>query len=175
MEKQQKHRHLRSGQGVRWKTSLLPMICLLTAFVWGGCQGGDEPPAATVGQEQGTARTSKLSGGNGQVVVTYFHTTFRCHACTLLEEYSRDTVEKRFAKEIEQGKVVFRHVNIQEAKNQHFIKDYKLYTKSLVVSEVKNGKETRWKNLPDIWRLLRNREQYERYVANEIEDYLKDH
>jgi len=110
----------------------------------------------------------------GQVVVTYFHTTFRCPTCKKLEAYSRETVENDFAKQIKENKIVFRTVNLEEAENEHFIKDYKLYTKSLIVSLQENGKEIRWKNLPDIWRLVHSREKFEEYVQSEIEAYLKD-
>jgi thiol-disulfide isomerase/thioredoxin len=150
------------------------MLCLLTVFVCGACQRGAEPSQDTDRQEHRSADAAEQSSGNAQVVVTYFHTTFRCPTCRRLEEYSREAVESAFGKELEQGKVAFRALNVEETDNQHFIKDYSLYTKSLIVSLNKNGKETRWKNLPDIWKLVRDREQYEKYVVGEIEDYLKD-
>jgi len=127
---------------------------------------GTEPPTDTAKQQEDPAPD--------RVVVTYFHTTVRCPSCKGLEAYSRETVESGFAKEIEQGRVVFRHVNVQEPENEHFIKDYRLYTKSLIVSLIKDGKQVRWKNLPDIWKLVRNRERFEQYVKGEIEFFLKD-
>ena len=109
-----------------------------------------------------------------QVVVTYFHTTFRCPTCKKLESYSRETVENDFAKQIKEKKIIFRALNVEESENQHFIKDYGLYTKSLIVSLTRGGKEVQWKNLPDIWRLVQDRDEFEQYVRSEIEAYLKD-
>lgn len=175
---QRRSRIKSSGQRVGLWSLVLSALCLLTAFVWAACQGGPETSAATAPQEQGqeqkSASEAKENAGKRQVVVTYFHTAYRCPTCTLLEEYSKEAVEKRFAKEMQEGKIVFRHVNVQEPENEHFIKDYSLFSKSLVVSEVRDGKEARWKNLSDIWRLVRDRDRYEQYVAGEIEEYLKD-
>jgi len=171
---QQRRRSGRSRKGFGLDLLVMPMVCVLAVFVWGACQGGAEQAATKEAQEQQSARTDEQGGADGQVVVTYFYTTARCPTCHRLEEYSRDTVQSAFAGELEQGKVLFRVINVDDSENQHFIKDYKLYTKSLIVSERKDGKETRWKNLPDIWKLVRDREQYEQYVRSEIEDYLKD-
>jgi len=141
-------------------------VLVLALSLWGCSANGAEPSPAP----------AKQPGSNsaGQVVVTYFHTTFRCPTCRKLEAYSRETVENDFAKQIKENKIVFRTVNLEEAENEHFIKDYKLYTKSLIVSLQENGKEIRWKNLPDIWRLVHSREKFEEYVQSEIEAYLKD-
>ena len=171
---QQRHRSGRSRAGFGFGLAALSVLCMVTILVWGACQGRAESAATQRAQEGQSAQADGQSGARGQVVVTYFHTNFRCPTCHRLEEYSRDTVQSAFAGELEQGKVVFRVINVDDPENQHFIKDYKLYTKSLIVSERKDGKEIRWKNLPEIWRLVRDREQYEQYVRSEIEDYLKD-
>jgi len=47
-------------------------------------------------------------------------------------------------------------VNINGEGNFHYVKDYKLYTKSGIISEEVNGKEVRWGNLEKIWEYLRD-------------------
>jgi len=39
---------------------------------------------------------------------------------------------------------------------------------------VKDGKEIRSKNLDKIWQLVRNREQYENYVRDEVSAFLRE-
>ena len=154
---------------------LLALIaCVLLLFYGGGCQKEVESAATASAPQKEDVGADPVAGAAAKLVVTYFHTTVRCPTCTLLEEYSRETVERIFAKEMQEGKIVFRHVNIQEPENKHFIQDYKLFSKSLIVSEVRGGEEVRWKNLPDIWRLVRDRDRYEQYVAGEIEAYLEN-
>lgn len=108
------------------------------------------------------------------VRVLYFHGDFRCVNCHNIEQYTKETVEKYFKKELDEGKISFEAINVDSAGNEHFAKDYGLYTKSVVLSLVKDGKEARFDNLPGIWSLLRDKEAFEQYVKSEIEKYLKE-
>ena len=168
----------------------LLMLCSLILLSGVGCNRGTkstatagtvsaERVAAEGGQSAGTGGdqgnvASVQAGGDTQVLVTYFHTTFRCPTCIQLEKYSRETVERDFAKEIGENRVAFRSVNVEESENEHYVKEYNLYTKSLVVSLTRNGQEIRWKNLPDIWKHVRNRERFEQYVREEVQAFLQD-
>ncbi len=79
-----------------------------------------------------------------------------------------------FAKELKHGRLEFRPVNVEETENKHFIQDYQLVTKSLVLSLVSDGKETKWKNLPDVWQLVSDRDKFFQYVKDEVEQFLKE-
>ncbi|MFH1066755.1 MAG: nitrophenyl compound nitroreductase subunit ArsF family protein [bacterium] len=109
-----------------------------------------------------------------QVVVYYFHGTLRCPSCHLIEQYAKETVERDFAGQLSSGRAVFKIINVEEKGNEHFTNDYQLYTKSVVVSLVKNGKEEKWKNLKEVWPLLRNKEKFSAYVKDEVGKYLKE-
>jgi hypothetical protein len=79
-----------------------------------------------------------------------------------------------FAKEIGNGRLEFRPVNIEETENKHFIQDYQLVTRSLVLSLVSDGKETKSKNLADVWKLVRDKDKFFQYVKDEVEKFLKE-
>jgi hypothetical protein len=61
-----------------------------------------------------------------------------------------------------------------EEENKHFINDYKLVTKSIIVSINDNGKEVKWKNLPYIWTTIKKKAKFEEYILKEIQEYLKE-
>jgi hypothetical protein len=65
-------------------------------------------------------------------------------------------------------------VNVDEPENEHFIEDYGLYTRSLVLSEVVDGEETRWRNLDRIWELVGDPPAYDTYVREELAAFLKE-
>jgi hypothetical protein len=83
-------------------------------------------------------------------------------------------VETNFKDEIASGKIEFKVINIEEKGNEHYVDDYKLYTKSLVISLVKDGKEVKFKNLEKIWEYVRNKEQFFKYVTDEVINLLKE-
>ena len=110
---------------------------------------------------------------NRHVIAYYFHGTFRCPTCHKLEQYSKEAVETNFKNELTSGKLEFKVVNIEDKGNEHYGSDYQLYTKSLVISLIENGKEVRSKNLTRIWDYVGNKQKFFEYVTGEINSFLK--
>jgi len=109
-----------------------------------------------------------------KVTAYYFHGTFRCQTCTLMESYSRAAIENNFKAALDSGQLAFRPVNIESQDNTHFVNDYQLYTKALILSLTKDGKEVKSKNLDKIWQYVRNRQKFSDYVVAEVNDFLKE-
>ena len=112
------------------------------------------------------------NAGDRSVVVYYFHTTNRCYSCTQLEKLTYLAIAEGFEQELADGRVKFAAVNVEQDENKHFIKDYKLFTKSVIVSDVAQGKEQRWKTLQKVWELLRDDQAFTDYVQEEVRQYL---
>lgn len=110
---------------------------------------------------------------NTKYIVYYFRTTGRCYSCVQMEKMTKQTIEQDFAKEVKSGLVEFRSVDVEMPENKHYIKDYSLYTKSVIISEVKNGKEVRWKNLDQIWRKLGREYEFRLYISQEVRTFMQ--
>ena len=106
-------------------------------------------------------------------VAFYFHGHFRCTNCKKIEQYSREAIEKYFTEELKSKRLVLNIINTDLAENKHYIKDYQLYTKSLIIAEFKEGKQVRWKNLAKVWNYLNDRDKFYEYVQSEIKKYLE--
>jgi len=122
---------------------------------------------------EGIAEDSETNK-KASVAVYYFHGNFRCANCRNLEQYSKEAIEKHFKDELVSGKVVFKVINVEEKGNEHFVNDYQLYTRSLIISLVKNGKEVKSKNLAKIWEYLKNKPGFYQYVKEEVDTYLNE-
>ncbi|MBL7197834.1 MAG: hypothetical protein ISS47_07015 [Candidatus Omnitrophica bacterium] len=109
-----------------------------------------------------------------KVIAYYFHGSFRCPTCHKLEQYSKEAIEENFKDEIAKSRLEFKTVNVEKEGNEHFVNDYQLYTKSLVISKIEDGKETQHKNLEKIWGYVRDKEKFFDYVISEIQSYLKE-
>ena len=107
-----------------------------------------------------------------RVIAYYFHTTYRCPSCKAIEAYSHDAIKSAFASELKDGRLVWKVVNIETPGNEHFAKDYALYTKSLILVHEDRGKPAEWKNLAKVWELLRDKQAFFRYVQDETRAYL---
>jgi len=109
-----------------------------------------------------------------KVYAYYFHGSMRCSTCYKLEQYSKEAIESNFKDALVSGKLEFKVVNVEDKGNEHFNKDYQLYTKSLILSLVKDGKEIKWKNMDKIWEYVRDKKRFIDYVNSEITDLLKE-
>lgn len=111
---------------------------------------------------------------DSKVIAYYFHGNARCPACYKLEQYSKEAVETSFKNELASGKLEFKVINVEEKANEHFVNEYQLYTKSLVISLIKDGKEIKSKNLEKIWEYVRNKQKFYSYITEEIKSFLKE-
>ncbi len=105
---------------------------------------------------------------NPNIIVYYFHTTQRCSSCIKIEKYTKEALQESFAKEIEKGIIELKVLNTDEKPNKHYIKDYNLYTKSIIISVLSKGKETKWGNLEKIWFYLNDEKEFKNYIKTEI-------
>jgi hypothetical protein len=106
-------------------------------------------------------------------VAYYFHGNFRCNNCRKIEQYSRESVELYFSQQLKTGELTFNVINTDEPGNEHFVEDYQLYTRSLIIAEFKDGKQVKWKNLAKVWDYLNDKEKFYEYVKSEIQNYLE--
>jgi hypothetical protein len=108
------------------------------------------------------------------ITAYYFHGNFRCPTCRRIEELSRSAIEKGFADDLKKGILSFETVNIDEISNRHFIKDFNLYTRSLVLVSYAGDKQIRFKNLNNVWDYVRSPDQFIAYVQDEVRDCLRE-
>ena len=104
-------------------------------------------------------------------LVYYFHATARCSTCRTIESYAQETVASSFAAELQARRLAWRVVNIEEPANRHFIGDFKLYTRSVVVVDAKDPK--RFKVLDRVWQLVRDKAAFKGYVESEIRAFRR--
>jgi len=148
---------------------LLAAVALASNLFFGTALAMGKAPQQDIPAPTDVAPTAQ----GDQVVAYYFHGTFRCPTCHKLEQYAKESIETNFKDDLASGKLSFQVVNVENKGNEHYAKDYQLYTKSVVLSLLKDGKEIRSKNLDKIWQLVGNKEQYESYVRDEVAAFLK--
>lgn len=88
--------------------------------------------------------TQAAKAANGNVVeVMYFHGKQRCVTCMAIEKLTKEVVEKDFAKEVKQGKVRYREIDISTDEGEKIADRYEVTWSSLFVNQWKGKKETR--------------------------------
>jgi hypothetical protein len=108
-----------------------------------------------------------------EIIVYYFKTTNGCASCTYVENYTGEALKTGFKKQMDDGTIEWKVVNLDNPGDRHFIQDYQLSFKSVIVAEFEDGKQKRWKNLEMVWRLYRNKPEFLTFVQDEVKAYLE--
>jgi hypothetical protein len=121
------------------------------------------------------AENASAAAGDARhkIIAYYFHGNVRCQTCRRIEAFSKEALDTAFMKEMKTGNLEWRLINIEEPQYQHFVQDYDLTTRSLVLSEVKGDKEIKWKNLEKVWLFVGDKETFIEYVQDETASYLE--
>ncbi len=106
------------------------------------------------------------------VVAFYFHGNSRCATCRQIESYADEAIRTGFAEALAKGNLAWRVVNLDAEENQHFVEDFQLTTRSVVLAEYRDGKVVRFKSLDKVWQLVRSKEQFVDYVQTETRTFL---
>jgi len=137
------------------KTTALPLALAVAGVVAAAVAAAPPKPTTVV--------EAPASSG---IRVYYFHGTTRCATCKTIEAYAHETVASAFAPELKAGSLEWTVVNVDLPANQHFTRDFQLYTRSVVVVDAKDPK--RFKVLDRVWQLVGDKAAFQKYVEQEI-------
>jgi hypothetical protein len=107
-----------------------------------------------------------------KVLIYYLHTTFRCVTCNTIERIARETVERLFADQLADGRVVWHAVNFQV--DEALARRYEVAASAVVVVKIENGREIAYRRLDEAWTLHDKPEQLTALVEKTVADYLKE-
>jgi hypothetical protein len=117
--------------------------------------------------------TSSSVDQQGKVVVYYFHGNTRCVTCRTIENFTRAAVGNGFPDELKNGLIEFRSVNVEEPANEHFVQDYQLVTRSVVLARFSGARQEKWKNMDRVWELVRDNDSFARYIQTQTKMFLR--
>ncbi len=138
------------------------VVCSLTV----GCQGRGSSDVARTGSAVGEDVPS--------VTAYYFHRTARCPACLGIEVRAAEAIEKHFAEELGDGRLVWMPFNLDEPGGEAYEKEFDLHFNSLVLSRTEGGRRVKHRTLDKVWSLAGDGVQFEEYVKNEVERFLDE-
>jgi len=146
------------------RMTLLSVLIFSVVFV--GISGVSIPSSAAGPSESGTA------GDGVHFVAYYFYGNLRCATCRKLESYSEEAISEAFADELASGELTWKILNTDEEDHKHFVKDFELVTKSVVLVEYRDGQVVRFENLKDVWKLVGDKEDFVKYVQDSTREFL---
>lgn len=138
----------------------------LCALAWSFAKDTQKGNSCCAGGLSVSSTTNAPSAKQEETPLTvyYFHGTRRCMTCNKIEQLTRAAINASHKDEIESGKMLFKAVNVEQPENEHFIADFDLATRSVVVQ-----RGARYERLDKVWQLVHGDEAaFQRYIADAI-------
>lgn len=136
-------------------------------------QPGQAPAAGAETGLAAPAPAAAAAAARHNVVAYYFFGNYRCATCRAIESYAHEALQSTFVEALADGQLEWRPVNIDQPENAHFVQDYQLATRSLVIVQFDGERQTTYKNLERVWELVRDKEAFMKYVVEETDTLLK--
>jgi hypothetical protein len=145
-------------------TALLLLPCLVL-FSCGCTTSSDESG------QPGNGNASGASPAVEKVEVYHFHATRQCYTCVTLGAYAEETVNTCFAPEVQSGKVVFAHVNMDLPENTALVERYGPTGSSLWIGVYDRDGFHKEEDLT-VWYKVGNKDEYMAYLKGVIDKRL---
>jgi hypothetical protein len=107
-----------------------------------------------------------------ELLVYYMDMGKDCTTCLNLESYTREALDTYFAADLASGRIQWRTADLDDPANAHFVDEFGLYTKSVVLVRFKSGAQTRFDSLSRIWELVYDKDAYIAYIRDEVSGFL---
>jgi hypothetical protein len=118
-----------------------------------------------------TNGTPSLAVRDGAMVY-YLHGNTRCQTCRTIEAYTKEAVESGFAEELKSGSVQWQVVNYESPGNEHYAIDYAVAAPNVVLAMFEDGKQTKWKGLPEVWEHYGDKAVFIAFVQTSLNEFL---
>ena len=141
-------------------------IFLTAAFISILTSGGYPVPFA------GPANLQAAPLPENGVVVYQFHRRFRCDACHKLEEAINEALKVHFEKELSSGRLIYKVIDLDAEGSDYYSKAYDFFCNTVIMVDMENGKEIRFKNLEDVWELVDQKDATMEFIRSHIAEYL---
>ncbi|MCX6007064.1 MAG: nitrophenyl compound nitroreductase subunit ArsF family protein [Chloroflexi bacterium] len=110
-----------------------------------------------------------------RVDVIYFHANQRCVTCLCFEQHVNHVIDTYFIEALNNGKLTFQVLNLQQSENEAITKKYQAVGSQLFINVIINGIDT----IQDIqniwnWKCTSDPNGFERKLKNIIEGSLRE-
>jgi hypothetical protein len=151
---------------------LITVACLSCLGCRAAAPVGREDPASLADDPAATRVGAETAARDGVVVAYYFHKTFRCISCLSMETMAVHAIEGHFAQQVQDGRVVWTPVNIEDPTTKALQQQLEVRGNGLVLVRMENGVYRESKRLDELWGLLDHSDAFSKYLVDQINAYL---
>jgi len=150
---------------------MLRYLLLAAGMICCGCQRQNTAISPAVDAVKEVADKKEQTP---KVIAYYFHRTVRCPTCIAIEARVARIIETDFKQQSADGRLAWMPFNLDEPGGDAFEKEFDISVSTLVLAKTKNGDQTGYKKLEEVWQLYHDPEAFNNYVKDEIGRFLDE-
>ncbi|MBN1865842.1 hypothetical protein JW916_00990 [Candidatus Sumerlaeota bacterium] len=115
----------------------------------------------------------RYAPGQTNLTVYFFHRKERCETCRKIEEYTGELMGEKYMTELEDGNMEWRVYCFEEGSGEKFRDELGLFTSTVVLAKVCEGKIVRSKDLVEqVWQKVNgDKDEFMKYLQGEIDAF----
>ena len=118
------------------------------------------------------AQSAPVSVPSSAIEVYHFHLAKQCYSCQVLGEFVEETMNTSFAREQEDGRLIFAHINAELPENTELVSRYGVTSSSLMIGYT-NETGFHAENLIGLWYKLGDKEAFMEELKGTLNERLR--
>ena len=159
---------------MRLKTIITIALLAFVAVSVGYLAGQEAGLWPRPGRGEGGAASPGTAGGGllqpDRVAVYYLHDAKRCETCLRIERMTLDLLRRDFAGAMDSGRLEWRTLVMEDS--AALAKRYDAASASVVVAEIRGGREANFIRMDDLWKLMDDSNGFDARVGAAIRQRL---
>jgi len=112
---------------------------------------------------------AQINSNLEKIEVYHFHATRQCYTCKTVGAFSEETINTYFVDELESGKLVFDHINVDLPENKALATRYEATGSSLFIGAYYGDGSFIKEENTNVWYKIDNKEEFINYLKGVIE------
>jgi hypothetical protein len=157
---------------IAWKMFigvLLAIFIVAGAVVIYGLGQGDRGSTEVDAQIVAVKGSVNVTNMPDKVELLYFHRSERCTSCNSAEQYTRETLDKYYASEMQSGRLSIQSIDYQQDKAM--AEKYNVKVQGLKIVTTRGG-QVNVKDVPEIWTYVKDRDAFMNFLKSVLDKEL---
>ncbi len=161
-----------------FQSLLTGALLLLVGMAFGAIlvkvgQGRNAPEPAKAEVAAPTTTAPTVAASQQEAVWVYLcHGNTRCPTCLKIEASTKNVLERMFADDIRAGRVIVKEVNYEQPENKDLLTKYEIIAPTVVMVQVKDGREITYRNLMEVWQTVHEPEAFDSLISGNLRELL---
>ncbi len=157
------------------KRPIFSILFSASLFIFSACVSDNENQQ----QLQQTNTQTHTNQGNTIVIpekvnvlkveILHFHPKVQCYSCKTLGTYAEETVNTYYSKELNNGRVTFRHINYELPENEQLVLLYKPPGSALCIGVYDDQGHLYIEENIGVWYRIENKDNFTNYMKQLID------